>query len=151
MLKNIDKELTQEEIVSIKANLKKAFGDEYITIDTNVKTLYKDKKCKFKKGELYHYYNAIYDEEMELGKGWYTIKLTLVRSGVCFFTVLQKEKKNEYFFSSNSIFADRLIPNTINIKKVGISKGNLPIIKFCKGKCPYDVNIVNNDEIIMTI
>ena len=42
----------------------------------------------------------------------------------------KKEKKNEYFFLSKSIFADRLIPNIINIKKVGISKGNLPIIKF---------------------
>lgn len=145
-MKGLQKEYTQEELLLIKANLFKAFGDEYIPADLHLKELnykyYKTNGIKFKKGQTYYHYAAV-DMKDWGARGWHIIYITYVRSGVVFCTV--DNNKKELNFAEDSAIALNLIPQTLHLKSVGIHDMNIPLLKFNKGKCPYEVVIVKNN------
>lgn len=146
-MKGLQKEYTQEELFLIKAILFKAFGDEYIPVDLHLKDLNskysKTNGIKFKKGQNYYQYSPVDEEEWGGKKGWHTIYITYVRSGVVFYTVDNNRK--EFNFTEDSIFAMSLIPQTLHLKLVGIHDMNVPLLKFNKGTCPHEIVVVKNN------
>lgn len=133
------KEYTPEEIASIKANLMAAFGTDSIEIETKLKHLYKDKKIEVFEDEHYYVHFPKDIEEFKKKRGWHEIKITYVRSGVAFFTF--KGGKKEFFFVVDSIWASNLVPAIIYPTRYGIPEKNLPLIKFNKGKVPFNITI----------
>lgn len=146
-MKGLQKEYTQEELLLIKANLFKAFGDEYIPVDLHLKELNrryaKTNGIKFKKGQNYYQYSPVDEEEWGGKKGWHIIYITYVRSGVVFYTVDNNRK--EFNFAEDSVFAMSLIPQTLHLKLVGIHDMNVPLLKFDKGTCPHEIVVVKNN------
>lgn len=145
-MKGLQKEYTPEELFLIKANLFKAFGDEYIPVDLHLKELNrkyaKTNGIKFKKGQNYYYYAAV-DSEDWGARGWHIIYITYVRSGVVFCTIDNNRK--EFNFAEDSAFALNLLPQTLHLKSVGIHDMNVPLLKFDKGTCPHEIVVVKNN------
>lgn len=152
-MKGLQKEYTQEELLLIKANLFRAFGDEYIPVDLHLKELNskysKTNGIKFKKGQNYYHYAAVDMKDWDVQRGWHIIYITYVRSGVVFYTVDNNRK--EFNFAEDSVFALNLIPQTLHLKLVGIHDMNVPLLKFNKGTCPYEIVVVKNNGMMFNV
>ena len=152
-MKGLQKEYTQEELFLIKATLFKAFGDEYIPVDLHLKELnskyHKTNGIKFKKGQTYYQYSPVDVEEWGGKKGWHVIYINYVKSGEVFYTVDNNRK--EFNFSEDSVFAMSLIPQTLHLKLVGIHDMNVPLLKFDKGTCPYEIVVVKNNGMTFNV
>lgn len=144
-MSTFNKNYTSEEIKSIKENLKKAFGIEYMPINLHVNELYKTCPNKFKpkKNDVFYFYQATPDDEWNLNRGWHSLRVTYVRSGIIFFKYDVQTK--ESWMSEESVFIKTLIPSTVYLKDLGIPDKNLELFTFNKGKCPYDICVISND------
>lgn len=138
---------TKEEIKSIKDNLFKAFGQEYLSVYTRIRDLqkYRD-KFYIRPREVYYYYVALNGNEYGKEKGWYQIYITYKRAGVIFFKFKNDMgiEPKEYWFVEQSAFTASLVPSVIKLNEYCIPDHNLDLIKFEKD-VPFDITIVKND------
>lgn len=147
---------TPEEIVSIKENLKRAFGTEFVPIDIKLGNLIKGKdkreKFKFIKGENFVFFNAHPNSELGLSVGWHIIEITYQRLDLVFYKITTSSKPSkESYANKDSYFINNIMPVLLNIDRFNIPEQNLPLLEFDKGKNnPVDIAITkgkNNDFI----
>lgn len=137
---------TEEEIKSIRENFKRAFDIDYIPVEIKIKHLYKDKKFVPLEGDMIYVYLAFDNKKFELKRGWHRLKVTYVRSGVVFFKYIDsKHNRTEDHADLDSSFIEEAYMGTIRLKDIAVPIKNLPLIKFEKDKCPFDVEVFDND------
>ena len=137
---------TEEEIKSIRENLKKAFDIDYIPVEIKIKRLYKDKKFVPLEGDMIYVHLPYDNDKFELKRGWHRLKVTYVRSGVVFFKYIDsKHKRTEDHADLDSSFIEEAYMGTIRLKDIAVPEFNLPLVKIEKGKCPFDVEVFDNE------
>lgn len=133
---------TNEKLESIRFNLKKAFGLDYIPVSTQIKILYKDKKFTPLEGDMIYIYLPRGNKKFELKQGWHRLKVTYIRSGVVFFKYIDsKHNRTEDHSDLDSIFIQNAHVGTIRLKDIDITEQNLPLIKFEQDGCPFELDI----------
>lgn len=144
---------TEEELQSIRENLKRSFGIDYIPINNKVKDLFKNKAIKLQEDDILHVHLPYGKEEWCMGPGWYRIKVTYIRSGVVFFKYIDtKHKRKEDHADILSPFIENAYMGTIRIKDVAIKECNIPLVKIERYKNdPYPVELINKDGITVAI
>lgn len=146
------KTYTEEELQSIRENFKKAFGIDYIPVDIKIKNLYKNKKFIPKEGDMIYVYLSMDNDKFKLKQGWYRLKVTYVRSGVVFFKYIDsKHKRTEDYADLGSVFIEEAYMGTIRLKEIAVPEYNLPLVKFEKGCCPFEVEVYKNDKMIYKV
>lgn len=140
-----DKNYTTEEIKSIKENLQRAFGIDYLPVNIQIKHLYKDKKFIPLVNDILFVHLPFGNEKFNLKEGWYRIKVTYVRSGVMFFKYIDTKKKNEDHADLLSTFVENAYMGTIRMNDVAIAEKNYPLVKFEKGNAPFDVEVFDKE------
>lgn len=144
---------TEEELQSIRENLKKAFGIEYIPVVIKIRNLYRNNK-KFipKEGDMIYVYLPMDNDKFELKQGWHRLKVTYVRSGVVFFKYIDsKHKRTEDHADLESVFIEEAYMGTIRLNDIAVPEYNLPLVKFEKGRCPFEVEVYKNDKMIYKV
>jgi hypothetical protein len=147
-LLTIEHNYTEEQIASIKANLKKAFEIDYIPVELTMGNLLKKKNKEsfdFIVGEQYVFFNPVENEEWGINKcEWHLIEITYQRLDLIFFKIRSSKKpRTEHYANKDSIFTDKLIPINFSTERFGIPEKNLPLIGFDKTKHnPFDINII---------
>ena len=144
-MKSTVKHYSEEQIKSIRENLQRAFGIDYLPVNIQIKYLYKDKKFIPLVDDILLVHLPYGNEKFNLKEGWYRIKVTYVRSGVMFFKYIDTKKKNEDHADLLSTFVENAYMGTIRMKDVAIAEKNYPLVKFEKGKCPFDVEVFDNE------
>jgi hypothetical protein len=145
---------TEEEIQSIRENLKKAFGIDYIPLNNRIRELYKHKKFTPKEGDILHVHLPYGNDEFNLKRGWYRIKVTYVRSGVMFFKYIDtKHKRKEGYAIIESEFIERAFMGTIRMNEISIPKQNLPLVKIeIDEHDPFPVELIDeNGDVIKVL
>jgi hypothetical protein len=133
---------TNKELESIRCNLKKAFGVDYIPVDTKIKNLYKNRKFIPCKGDMLYMFLSLENEKFGLKQGWNRIKVTYVRSGVVFFRYIDSQHyRTEDSAHIDSIVIQEAYAGTIRLKDIGVPEQNLPLIRFDKHGCPFGLDI----------
>ena len=146
-MKSLIKQYTPEEIKDIKANLLKAFDQDYLSVYTRIRDLQKNRKSfTVRKGETYYYYVITNNNEYGKEKGWYQIYITYKRAGVVFFKFKNDMgiEPKEYWFVEQSAFTASLVPSVIRLNEYNIPDYNLDLMKFEKD-VPFVITIVKND------
>lgn len=150
-----NKKYTEDEIETIRQNLKSALGVENIVIDVYIGKLISETKLpkfKFIKGEQFMFFNANVDLERGLDVGWHLIEITYQRLDLVFFKYPTSTKpKKEHYATKYSIFVSRLIPVNLDVKRFGINEMNLPLIVFDKHKAPFTLFVYNKGQLLQTI
>ena len=151
--KNVTKIYTEEELQSIRENLKKAFGIDYIPISNKVEDLFRNKSIKLQENDILHVYLPYGKDDWDMDPGWYRIKVTYIRSGVVFFKYVDtKHKLKEDHADILSSFIKNAYIGTIRVKDVSIKECNIPLIKIERYKNdPYPVELINEDGITVAI
>ena len=151
--KNVTKIYTEEELQSIRENLKKAFGIDYIPISNKVEDLFRNKSIKLQENDILHVYLPYGKDDWDMKPGWYRIKVTYIRSGVVFFKYVDtKHKLKEDHADILSSFIKNAYIGTISVKDVSIKECNIPLIKIERYKNdPYPVELINEDGITVAI
>lgn len=145
---------TEEEIQSIRENLKKAFGIDYIPLNNRIRELYKHKKFTPKEGDILHVHLPYGNDEFNLKRGWYRIKVTYVRSGVMFFTYIDtKHKCKEDHADISSSFIENAFMGTIRMNEISIPERNLPLLKIERDEHdPFPVELIDeNGDVIKVL
>jgi hypothetical protein len=144
---------TNEEIESIKKNLKIAFGIDYIPLNNRISELYKNKKFTPKEGDILHVHLPFGNDEFDLKRGWYRIKVTYVRSGVMFFKYIDtKHKRKEGHACIESEFIERAFMGTIRMNEISIPERNLPLVKVERDEHdPFPVELLDENGKVITI
>jgi hypothetical protein len=133
---------TNEKLESIRYNLKKAFGVDYILVDTKIKKLYKDRRYTPLKGDMIYIFLPLDNKRLGIKQGWHRLKVTYVRSGIVFFKYVDSQHYcTEDSAHIDSIFIQEAYAGTIRLKDVGIPEQNLPFIRFDKHGCPFGLDI----------
>lgn len=146
------KTYTEEELQSIRENFKKAFGIDYIPVVIKIKNLYRNKKFIPKEGDMIYVYLPMNDNKFKLKPGWHRLKVTYVRSGVVFFKCIDsKHKRTEDHADLESMFIEEAYMGTIRLNDIAVPECNLPLVKFEKGRCPFEVEVYKNDEMIYKV
>ena len=117
-----EKVYTEEELKSIRENLKKAFDIDYIPVCNEIGELFKGKKIKLEVDDVLHVHLPYGNDKFGLDKGWYRIKVTYIRSGVVFFRYMDTRKKSEDHADIDSYFIERARLGNIKIGDVSIKK-----------------------------
>jgi hypothetical protein len=142
LLTYINMAFTKEKLESIRYNLKKAFGVDYIPVSTKIKKLYKDRKFIPLKGDMLYIFLPFENKRFGLKQGWHRLKVTYVRSGVVFFKYIDsKHNRTEDHADLDSIFIQEANVGVIRLKDINIPEQNLPLIKFEQNGCPFDLDI----------
>ena len=139
------KHYSEEQIKSIRENLQRAFGIDYLPVNIQIKHLYKDKKFIPLVDDILFVYLSFGYEKFNLKEGWYRIKVTYVRSGVMFFKYIDTKNKNEDHADLLSTFVENAYMGTIRMKDVAIAEPNYPLVKFEKGNAPFDVEVFDKE------
>lgn len=144
---------TEEELQTIRENLKKAFGFDYIPLNNKVKDLFKDKSIKLQEDDILHVHLPYGKDEWDMKPGWYRIKVTYIRSGVVFFKYIDtKHKRKEDHADILSSFIENAYMGIIRIKDVAIKECNIPLVKIERYENdPYPVELINEDGVTVTI
>ena len=146
------KAYTEAELQSIRENLKKAFGIDYIPVNIKIKYLYRNKKFIPKEGDMIYVYLSMDNDKFELKQGWHRLKVTYVRSGVVFFKYIDsKHKRTEDHADLASVFIEEAYMGTIRLEDITVPEYNLPLVKFEKGRCPFEVEVYKNDKMIYKV
>lgn len=149
------KKYTEDEIETIRQNLKSAFGVDNLIVGGYMYELIsgaKLPKFKFIKGEQFMFFNANVDLERGLDVGWHLIEITYQRLDLVFFKYPTSTKtKKEHYATKYSVFVSRLIPVNLDVKRFGINEMNLPLIVFNKHKAPFNMFVYNDGELLQTI
>ena len=144
-MKSTVKHYSEEQIKSIRENLQRAFGIDYLPVNIQIKYLYKDKKFIPLVDDILFVHLPYGNEKFNLKEGWYRIKVTYVRSGVMFFKYIDTKKKNEDHADLLSTFVENAYMGTIRMKDVAIAEKNYPLVKFEKGNAPFDVEVFDKE------
>lgn len=145
---------TEEQIVSIRENLKRAFGIDYIPLNNRVRDIFKNKSIKLREDDILHVHLPYGKEIWDMNPGWYRIKITYIRSGVVFFKYIDtKHKRKEDHADIDSEFIGRAFMGTIRMNEISIIERNLPLVKVERDEHdPFPVEIYNdNNEKILTL
>ena len=144
---------TEEEIQSIRENLKNAVGIDYIPLSNKVEDLFSNKSIKLQENDILHVYLPYSKDEWDMKPGWYRIKVTYIRSGVVFFKYIDtKHKRKEYHADILSSFIKNAYMGTIRVKDVAIKECNIPLVKIERYKNdPYPVELINENGIKVAI
>ena len=114
---------TEKELLSIRENLKKAFGIDYLPLSNMIKDLFKNKSIKLQENDVLHVHLPYGKEDWDMKPGWYRIKVTYIRSGVVFFKYIDtKYKRKEDHADIESYFIENAYLGTIRINDVSIKK-----------------------------
>ena len=144
-MKSTVKHYSEEQIKSIRENLQRAFGIDYLPVNIQIKYLYKVKKFIPLVDDILFVHLPFGNEKFNLKEGWYRIKVTYVRSGVMFFKYIDTKKKNEDHADLLSTFVENAYMGTIRMKDVAIAEKNYPLVKFEKGNAPFDVEVFDKE------
>ena len=145
---NVEHNYTDEEIVSIKANLKKAFDIDYIPVELTMGNLLRKKnKSSFDYiiGEQYVFFNPYKNEEWGINEyEWHILEVTYQRLDLVFFKIRSsKYPRKEHYANKDSMFVEKLIPVNFSTERFGIPEKNLPLLGFDKTENnPFDINII---------
>ena len=145
---NIEHNYTEEQIISIKSNLKRAFDIDYIPVELTMGNLLVNKnKASFDYiiGEKYVFLNLQKNEEWGIAEyEWHIIEVTYQRLDLVFFKIRSSKKpRKEHYVNKDSIFVDKLIPVNFSTERFGIPEKNLSLISFDKTQNnPFDINII---------
>lgn len=144
---------TEEELQSIRENLKRAFDIDYIPLSNKVEDLFRNKAIKLQENDILHVHLPYGKEEWDMKPGWYRIKVTYIRSGVVFFKYIDtKHKRKEDHADILSGFIENAYMGTIRMKDVAIKECNIPLVKIERYKNdPYPVELINEDGITVAI
>mgnify|MGYP003400474444 CR=1 FL=1 len=144
---------TEEELQSIRENLKKAFDIDYIPLSNKVEDLFRNKAIKLQENDILHVHLPYGKEEWDMKPGWYRIKVTYIRSGVVFFKYIDtKHTRKEDHADILSGFIENAYMGTIRMKDVAIKECNIPLVKIERYKNdPYPVELINEDGITVAI
>lgn len=144
---------TEEELQTIRENLKKAFGIDYIPLNNKVKDLFNGKAIKLQEDDILHVHLPYGKDEWDMGPGWYRIKITYIRSGVVFFKYIDtKHKCKEDHADILSSFIENAYMGTIRVKDVAVKECNIPLVKIERYENdPYPVELINEDGVTVTI
>lgn len=146
------KTYTEGELQSIRENFKKAFGIDYIPVVIKIKYLYKNKKFIPKEGDMIYVYLPMDNDKFELKQGWHRLKVTYVRSGVVFFKYIDsKHKRTEDHADLESVFIEEAYMGTVRLNDIAVPEYNIPLVKFEKGRCPFEVEVYKNDKMIYKV
>ena len=144
---------TEKEILSIRENLKKAFGIDYIPLSNMIKDLFKNKSIKLQENDVLHVHLPFGKEDWDMKPGWYRIKVTYIRSGVVFFKYIDtKYKRKEDHADILSSFIEDAYMGTIRINDVSIKECNIPLMKIERYKNdPYPVELIDENGAVIKV
>ena len=144
---------TEKEILSIRENLKKAFGIDYIPLSNMIKDLFKNKSIKLQENDVLHVHLPFGKEDWDMKPGWYRIKVTYIRSGVVFFKYIDtKYKRKEDHADILSSFIEDAYMGTIRINDVSIKECNIPLMKIERYKNdPFPVELIDENGAVINV
>lgn len=144
---------TEKEIQSIRENLKKAFGIDYIPLSNMIKDLFKNKSIKLQENDILHVHLPYGKEDWDMKPGWYRIKVTYIRSGVVFFKYIDtKYKRKEDHADIESYFIENAYLGTIRINDVSIKECNIPLVKIERYKSdPFPVELIDENGAVIKV
>ena len=145
---------TEKELQSIRANLKKAFGIDYLPLSNKIKDIFKNKSIKLREGDILHVHLPYGKEDWYMKPGWYRIKVTYIRSGVVFFKYIDtKYKRKEDHADIESYFIkENAYLGTIRINDVSIKECNIPLVKIERYKSdPFPVELIDENGAVIKV
>ena len=144
---------TEKELLSIRENLKKAFGIDYIPLSNMIKDLFKNKSIKLQENDVLHVHLPYGKEDWDMKPGWYRIKVTYIRSGVVFFKYIDtKHKRKEDHADIESYFIENAYLGTIRINDVSIKECNIPLVKIERYKNdPFPVELIDENGAVIKV
>ena len=144
---------TEKELLSIRENLKKAFGIDYLPLNNKIKDIFKNKSIKLREGDILHVHLPFGKEEWDMKRGWYRIKVTYIRSGVVFFKYIDtKYKRKEDHADILSSFIEDAYMGTIRINDVSIKECNIPLMKIERYKNdPFPVELIDENGAVIKV
>jgi hypothetical protein len=144
---------TEEQLQSIRENLKKAFGIDYLPLNNRVDNLFKNKSIKLQEDDILHVHLPYGKEIWDMNPGWYRIKVTYIRSGVVFFKYIDtKHKHKEDHADIESDFIGRACMGTIRMKDVSIKECNIPLIKIERDEHdPFPVELIDENGDVVKV
>lgn len=142
---------TEKELQSIRENLKKAFGIDYIPLSNKIKDIFKNKSIKLQENDVLHVHLPYGKEDWDMKPGWYRIKVTYIRSGVVFFKYIDtKYKRKEDHADILSSFIENAYMGTIRINDVSIKECNIPLVKIERYKNdPFPVELIGENGTVI--
>lgn len=144
---------TEKELLSIRENLKKAFGIDYIPLSNKIKDIFKNKSIKLQENDVLHVHLPYGKEDWDMKPGWYRIKVTYIRSGVVFFKYIDtKYKRKEDHADILSSFIEDAYMGTIRINDVSIKECNIPLVKIERYKNdPFPVELIDENGAVIKV
>lgn len=144
---------TEKELLSIRENLKKAFGIDYIPLSNMIKDLFKNKSIKLQENDVLHVHLPYGKEDWDMKPGWYRIKVTYIRSGVVFFKYIDtKYKRKEDHADILSSFIEDAYMGTIRIKDVAVKECNIPLVKIERNENdPFPVELIDENGAVIKV
>ena len=144
---------TEKELLSIRENLKKAFGIDYLPLSNKIKDIFKNKSIKLREGDILHVHLPFGKEDWDMKPGWYRIKVTYIRSGVVFFKYIDtKYKRKEDHADIESYFIENAYLGTIRISDVSIKECNIPLVKIERYKNdPFPVELIDENGAVIKV
>lgn len=144
---------TEKELLSIRENLKKAFGIDYIPLSNMIKDLFKNKSIKLQENDILHVHLPYGKEDWDMKPGWYRIKVTYIRSGVVFFKYIDtKYKRKEDHADILSSFIEDAYMGTIRIKDVAVKECNIPLVKIERNENdPFPVELIDENGAVIKV
>ncbi len=144
---------TEKELLSIRENLKKTFGIDYIPLSNMIKDLFKNKSIKLQENDVLHVHLPYGKEDWDMKPGWYRIKVTYIRSGVVFFKYIDtKYKRKEDHADILSSFIEDAYMGTIRIKDVAVKECNIPLVKIERNENdPFPVELIDENGAVIKI
>ena len=144
---------TEKELLSIRENLKKAFGIDYIPLSNKIKDIFKNKSIKLQENDVLHVHLPYGKEDWDMKPGWYRIKVTYIRSGVVFFKYIDtKYKRKEDHADILSSFIEDAYMGTIRIKDVAVKECNIPLVKIERNENdPFPVELIDENGAVIKV
>lgn len=149
-----DADYTGEQVASIKENLKKAFDIDYIPVQITLNDLYnkRHKKWNPQPGQKFYKHIPMDIDSDNIKRGWHTLTVTYVRSGVVFFKF--DNRKKEQWGDIESEWFERAIPATIDMEELSIPDKNIPLFKFERFESlpsKFKITVIKNDKTTFNI
>lgn len=144
---------TEKELLSIRENLKKAFGIDYLPLSNKIKDIFKNKSIKLQENDVLHVHLPYGKEGWDMKPGWYRIKVTYIRSGVVFFKYIDtKYKRKEDHADILSSFIENAYMGTIRINDVSIKECNIPLVKIERNENdPFPVELIDENGAVIKV
>ena len=132
----MDRAYTLDEIKKIKENLMTGFGTDRIPIDCNLYGLCSKKEDRYpnlikKNKKFWFFVNPYFAKAHKMKKGWTTLTITFVRSGVYFFRYDEyPEHPEDHMEFGCSTMANDLYPVEFDMKDCHTPYQNYPLLEY---------------------